>query len=147
MKKAKAYKHTAVNWAKSQAQIGKLLDTRGVKDVRFTFLQTQNQLICEFNYPTRIEGKDVVMGVRILIPVPDQEEQTKNRIHRALYYNLKTKFEALDFDIEEFIQAFMAHLVVYDKGVSKTAFQIFAPQYQKGIITGQQGDIKMLESK
>ena len=144
----KAYKQTQVNWAKSQGQIGKILDERGIKDVRFTFLQSQNQLICEFNYPTKIEDKDINVGVRIIVPIPDNSDQAKNRIHRALYYYLKTKFEALDFGLVEFIQEFMPHLVLFDKqGNSRTAYQIFSPQYSKGLISGQQGDIKMLEQK
>ena len=142
----KAYKNTQVNWAKSQAQIGKLLDERKIKDVRFTFLQSQNSLICEFNYPTKIEGKEVNIGVRILVPIKDNTEQSRNQIHRALFYYLKTKFEALDFGLVEFIQEFMPHLIVFDKqGNSKTLYQVISPQYNKGVITGQQGEIKMIE--
>jgi hypothetical protein len=148
MMKNKAYKATQVNWAKSQGQIGKILDVRGIKDVRFTFLQSQHSLICEFNYPTKIEQKEVDIGVRILVPIADDSEKSKNIIHRALFYYLKTKFEALDFGLVEFIQEFMPHLVVFDKqGSSKTLYQIISPQYNKGLISGQQGEIKMLEQK
>jgi hypothetical protein len=148
MRTVKAYKHTAVNWGKSQAQITKLLEQKGIQDIRFTFLQTQNSLICEFNYPTKLDDKDVNVGVRILLPIPKDDEQAKNQIHRALFYYLKTKFEALNFGLVEFIQEFMPHLVVFDKqGNSKTLYQIIQPQYQKGLITGQQGEIKMLENK
>jgi hypothetical protein len=142
----KAYKNTKVNWAKSQALIGKLLDSRGIKDVRFTFLQTQFQLICEFNYPVVIEKKDAIIGIRILIPIKDESEQGKNQIHRALFYYLKSKFEALDFGLVEFIQEFMAHIIVVDKsGTSKTAYQVFSPQYNRSLIEGKQGEIKMIE--
>ena len=148
MKPVKSYKHTSVNWGKSQAQITKLLEQQGIQDIRFTFLQTQNSLICEFNYPTQIENKDVNVGVRIVLPIPKEDEQAKNQIHRALFYYLKTKFEALNFGLVEFIQEFMPHLVVFDKhGVSRTMYQIVSPQYQKGLVAGQQGEIKMLEDK
>lgn len=150
MRTIKAYKQTQVNWGKSQAQITKLLNQQGIQDVRFTFLQTQNTLICEFNYPTKIENKAVNIAVRILLPIPDWEssEKARNQIHRALFYYLKTKFEALNFGLVEFIQEFMPHLVVFDKqGMSKTLYQIISPQYQKGLITGQQHEIKMLEQK
>ena len=144
----RAYKQTKVNWGKSQAQITKLLEGQDVKDVRFTFLQSQNQLICEFNYPVVIEKKDVNVGVRIVLPIPSGDEQARNRIHRALFYYLKTKFEALDFGLVEFIQEFMPHLIIFDKhGNSKTAFQVFNPQYTKGLLTGQQSEIKMIEFK
>ena len=144
--RTKAYKQTQVNWGKSQAQITKLLESQGVQDVRFTFLQSQNSLICEFNYPTELENKKVVAGVRILLPVPNNDK-ARNQIHRALFYYLKTKFEALNFGLVEFIQEFMPHLIVFDKGVSKTMYQTIGPQYEKGLISGQQHEIKMLEQK
>jgi len=146
----KAYKHTSVAWGKSQANITKLLTEYGIQDTRFTFLQSRNELICEFNYPTKIEDKDVSIGVRILVPIPKLEdlEKAKNQIHRALFYYLKTKFEALSFGLVEFTQEFMPHLVIFDKqGNSKTLYQIISPQYSKGLITGQQDDIKMIEQK
>lgn len=145
--KLNSYKSTGVNWAKSQAQIGKLLDKVGIKDVRFTFMQSQESVICEFNFPTEIEGKAINIGVRIIVKVPPTKdiEQGKNQVHRALFYYLKTKFEALDFGLVEFVQEFMPHLVIFDKkGSSSTLYQVIAPQYNKGLITGQQGDIKML---
>lgn len=149
MRTVKAYKHTSVNWGKSQAQITKLLIQQGVQDVRFTFLQSQNQLICEFNYPTQIENKKVNVGIRIILPIPDWEnpEKARNQIHRALFYYLKTKFEALNFGLVEFMQEFMPHLIVFNKGVSQTLFQSIGPQYKKGLMTGQQGEIKMIEDK
>lgn len=146
-KELNSYKNTSVNWAKSQGEIGKLLDKVGIKDVRFTFMSSQDSVICEFNYLTEIDKKSVSIGVRILLPLKSNgdQEQSKNRVHRALYYYLKTKFEALEFGLVEFVQEFMPHLVITDKsGQTKTLYEIIAPQYNKGLITGQQGDIKML---
>ena len=148
--KTKAYKQTKVNWGKSQAQITKVLEKQGIQDVRFTFLQSRKQLICEFNYPTEIKNKKVDIGVRILVPVPDwiDSEKARNQIHRALFYYLKTKFEALDFGLVEFAQEFMPHLVILNKqGDSRTMYEIINPQYEKGLLSGQQGEIKMLEHK
>ena len=148
MRIVRAYKTTKVNWGKSQAQITKLLEQQGVRDIRFTFLQSQNQLICEFNYPTKLENKDVNVGVRILLPIPDIDEKAKNQIHRALFYYLKTKFEALNFGLVEFMQEFMPHLLINEpSGRQRTLYQIISPQYNKGLITGQQGEIKMIEDK
>lgn len=148
MRTIKAYKTTKVNWGKSQAQITKLLEQQGIQDIRFTFLQTQNSLICEFNYPTKIESKDVNVGVRIILPIPKDDERAKNQIHRALFYYLKTKFEALNFGLVEFMQEFMPHLLINEpSGRKRTLYQIISPQYQKGLMIGQQGEIKMLEEK
>ena len=128
--KLNSYKNTAVNWAKSQAQIGKLLDKVGIKDVRFTFMQSQQSVICEFNYPTEVDKKAVNIGVRIIVRLPDysDEDKAKNQCHRALFYYLKSKFEALDFGLVEFVQEFMPHLIVYDKkGNTSTLYQTIAP--------------------
>ena len=148
MRTVKAYKSTQVNWAKSQAQIAKLLTLQGIQDIRFTFLQSQNSLVCEFNYPTKIENKDVNIGVRIILPIPKDDERAKNQIHRALFYYLKTKFEALNFGLVEFMQEFMPHLLINEpSGRKRTLYQIISPQYKEGLITNQQGEIKMLENK
>ena len=153
MRTVKAYKHTAVSWGKSQAQITKLLTLQGIQDVRFTFLQSQYSLICEFNYPTKIEDKDVNVGIRIILPIPKSEngkedERAKNQIHRALFYYLKTKFEALNFGLVEFMQEFMPHILIKElSGRQRTLYQIISPQYKEGLITQQQGEIKMLENK
>ena len=142
----KAYKSTQVNWGKSQASITKLLTLQGIQDVRFTFLQSQHSLICEFNYPTKIENKDVNVGVRIILPIPKDDEKAKNQIHRALFYYLKTKFEALNFGLVEFIQEFMPHLLITEpSGRKRTLYQIINPQYTEGLLTKQQGEIKMIE--
>lgn len=150
MRTLKAYKATSVHWGKSQADISRLLTKHGIQDTRFTFLQSRNELICEFNYPTVIDKKEINIGVRILLPIPETKnlEQAKNQIHRALFYYLKTKFEALQFGLVEFVQEFMPHLVVFDKkGRSQTLFQVISPQYYKGLISGEQGEIKMLSDK
>ena len=86
----KSYKQTSVNWGKSQAQITKLLEQQGIQDIRFTFLQSQKTLICEFNYPTKVENNNVNVAVRIILPIPKDDEQARNQIHRALFYYLKT---------------------------------------------------------
>lgn len=147
MKKLNSYKNTSVNWAKSQAQIGKLLDQVGVKDVRFTFMQSQQSIICEFNYPSELEGKPVTIGVRIVTKLKESnnEEQEKNRVHRILFNKLKSRFLEIQEDTEEFVKVFMADLVVFDKkGNSSTMAQLVLPQYNKGLITGEQKEILML---
>ena len=104
-------------------------------------------MICEFNYPIKIKEKAVSIGIRIVIPVPESKdaEQAKNQIHRALYYYLKSKFEALDFNLVEFTQEFMPHIVLFDKkGASKTVYEMFEPQYRDSLLTGNQSEIKLI---
>lgn len=146
-KKLNSYKNTSVNWAKSQAQIGKLLDQCGIQDVRFTFMQSQHSIICEFNYPGTLENKAVNIGVRIITKLQESknEEQEKNRVHRILFNKLKSRFLEIQEGTEEFVKVFMADLVVFDKkGNSSTMSQLIIPQYNKGLITGEQKEILMI---
>lgn len=151
MKKLNSYKNTSINWGKSQAQIGKLLDQVGVKDVRFTFMQSQQSIICEFNYPGELDGKPVTIGVRIVDKLKENknEEQEKNRIHRILFNKLKSRFlevqEGTKEYTEVFTKVFMADLIVFDKkGNSTTMSQAILPQYNKGLMSGEQKEILML---
>lgn len=147
MNTIKSYKNTKVNWGKSQANICKLLERYNISDTRFTFLQSQNKLICEFNYPTKINDKPVNVGIRIIVPVPvlDDQEKAKNQIHRALFYYLKSKFEAMQFNLVEFIQEFMPHIIVLDRsGKSKTIYEVFLPEYKDNVALGKQGYINLL---
>lgn len=145
-----AYKNTSVNWAKSQAQIGKLLDQVGIKDVRFTFMNSQKSVICEFNYQGEVENKAVTIGVKIIQKLKESknEEQEKNCVHRILFNKLKSRFLEIQEGTEEFIKVFMADLIVFDgKGNSSTMYQMIAPQYTKGLLTGEQKEIAMIEHK
>lgn len=146
-KKLNSYKNTSVNWAKSQVQIGKLLTQCGVQDVRFTFLSSQKSIICEFNYPGMLDNKAVNIGIRIVTKLKEtkNEEQEKNRVHRILFNKLKSRFLEIQEDTQEFVKVFMADLIVFDKkGNSNTMAELILPQYNKGLITGEQKEILML---
>lgn len=148
MKKLNSYKDTTVHWAKSQAQVGKLLNDCGIQDVRFTFMHSERTIICEFNYPSVLDNKDVNIGVRIVTRLKEakNEEQEKNRVHRILFNKLKSRFLEIQEGTEEFVKVFMADLVVFDKkGNSTTMAQLVLPQYNKGLITGEQKEITMIE--
>lgn len=149
----KAYKGTSVNWAKSQAQIGKLLNSRGIYENRFTNLQ--DKFVLEFKVA---ESKKVLFRigvekgimVRIVIPfaqISDDAKREKelNRLHRVLFHQLKAKFVFLEEGISEFMEEFMAHLVIIDKnGNSTTMGQALLPQYKKSIESGEQKPFNLL---
>jgi len=148
----KAYKTTRVNWAITQAQIVRLLEKKGIKDIQFTFLSAekanQNKIITEegssvldtrFIIPYSPQG----IGVRIL--VPNISEENRNQMHRLLLWYLKSKFEAIESGLVEILQEFLPHLIIQDKeGRMATMYQIIGPQYLKGLESGEQGEIKML---
>ena len=141
-----AYKNTSVNWAKSQTAIVKLLTDRGIYQTRFTNLE--DKFVAEFLAP-QDKGKPV--GVRVIVPVrySGQDEKKKqqelNRMHRVLFYHLKSKFVAIDSGLTEFMEEFMPHLIIMDKkGNSSTMGQVLLPQYQKSVESGEQKEFRLL---
>lgn len=140
--KYKAYEHTKVNYMKTQAKICELLRKYDIFDTRWTNLS--DQIIFEFNKKIDLEGQKRLVGVRIIIG--GVSDENRNQLNRAVFYYLKSKMEFLEFGFIEFLQEFMPHLVLIGRdGASLTAYQLFKPQYEKGLITGMgAGEIKML---
>lgn len=142
-----AYKHTSVNWAKSQTAIVKLLNSRGIIQTRFTNLE--DKFAVEF--VANIDGESKPVGVRILVPIRYKGEDEKRRgqelniLHRILFYHLKAKFVAIDNGLTEFMEEFMPHLIVMDKnGNSTTLGQMLLPQYKDSLESGKQKEFKLL---
>ena len=134
--KLSAYKTTQVHWGKSQANICKLLSRHGVQDVRFTLLESQGSIICEFNYLGEIDGHNTTFGVRVQVPIPSgrDAERLKNQAHRALFYYLKSKFEALSFGLVEFVKEFLPYLVIPTKTGTTTVYEAMGAKMKQGLI-------------
>ena len=142
-----AYKGTVVNWAKSQAQIYRMLGDLGIYEIRFTNLR--NKFALEFLVTTE-EGQKP-RAVRIVVPLQydgdndDKRQKELNIVHRVLLNHLKAKFVAITQGLTEFEQEFMAHLVISDKeGNSRTMGEMLLPEYKKQIEEGRHGDFKLL---
>ncbi len=149
----KAYKGTSVNWAKSQTQITKLLNSMGIYETRFTSLQ--DKFVLEFRIA---ENKKVMfkigvnkgIAIRIVVPVANFSDEKKrekelNQLHRVLFHHLKAKFTAIECGLTEFMEEFMPHLVIMDKqGNSSTLGQTLLPQYKKSIESGEQKGFNLL---
>jgi hypothetical protein len=154
MKKGKAYKGTSVNWAKSQTQITKLLNSLGIYESRFTNLQDKFAL--EFRVISESKkilfnvGTEKGVSIRIVVPFQNFSDEKKrekelNQLHRVLFYHLKAKFVAIEMGLTEFMEEFMPHLVILDKqGNSSTLGQQLLPQYKKAIDSGEQKGLNLL---
>ena len=61
MKALSSYKNTSVNWAKSQADIGKLLEKNEIKETRFTTLMQDT-------IPVKLEGRccDICNSTKVI---------------------------------------------------------------------------------
>jgi hypothetical protein len=142
-----AYKETKVNWAKTQAQIYKLLGELGIYQIRFTNLKQKFAL--EFVVEV-VEGEKP-RAVRIIVPLSttgdDEAKRQKelNRVHRILFQHLKAKFMAVSTGLTEFDEEFMAHLLITDKdGNSTTMGNVLLPQYKDNLESGKNQEFKML---
>ena len=143
----RAYKTTQVNWARTQAEIYKILGDLGIYEVRFT--NVRNKFVLEFL--VQLEKEQKPRAVRIIVPIQykgENEEKRKrelNIVHRILFYHLKAKFVAVQSGLTEFEEEFMAHLLITDQhGNSKTIGEAMLPQYRKAIEDGKGQDFKLL---
>lgn len=136
-----AYKTTKVNYMRTQAQIAELLSNIGISDHRFTFLNSQKQLILEFVKKEMINNEEQPISVKIVIPNID--EGNRNQLHRALFYYLKSKFESLEFGFLEFVQEFLPHLVFNNQ----TVYEMMKPQLQLAYQTGSIHDFNLIPDK
>jgi hypothetical protein len=143
----RAYKTTQVNWAKTQAQIYKILGELGIYEIRFTNMK--NKFALEFLVQL-VEGEKP-RAVRVIVPIAysgdnDKErEKELNIVQRILFNHLKAKFVAVQSGLTEFEQEFMAHLLITDKqGNSRTVGEMILPEYKKSIEEGKGKDFKLL---
>lgn len=142
----RAYKSTEIHWAKSQANIYKMLGELGIYEIRFTNLKDKFAL--EFKVELENESKPRV--VRMIVPISEIKDEKKrekelNIIHRILFNHLKAKFVAIQCGLTEFEEEFLAHLVIMDgNGNSKTVGESVLPEYKRAIELGK-GDVKLLE--
>ena len=149
----KAYQGTSVNWAKSQTQIVKILNLRGIYESRFTNLEDKFALEFRVQENKKMFLKiGVAKGITVRIVVPfenfsdaKKREKELNRLHRVLLNHIKAKFVAIEAGVTEFMEEFMPHLVIMDKqGNSTTMGQALLPQYKKSIESGEQQNFNLL---
>lgn len=145
-----AYLTTKVSHYRTQEVITQLLEKRGIDEIRFT--QVGRDIVLEFNYPEKIEGQIVKLGVRLKLSIPETSDQKekqrlRNQYYRALYYVLKSKLEAVEFGIREFGQEFLGDLIYQlPNGKTATVAEVIAPQVTASIIAGK-SEVLMLEHK
>jgi len=155
----KAYKGTGINWAKSQAQIMKLLEERDIKETRFTNIsfetakraglgmkENTSAIMIEFFKPIELsDGVGGTIPIRIVVPNIPDNDQKKNQAYRIFYWYLKTKFEAIDTGLIEFEQEFMPHIALGKGQGIGNVWKAFKEKMLPQIMSGKVSDIKMLE--
>ena len=130
--KSNAYRHTKVEYIKSQVQISKLLTDNEIYEKQFTDSLSKTSIV--FLKSLDFEGKKIKMGVKIVIP--NVKEENKNQLYRALFYYLKAKFESLTFGFveeynEAFVKEFMPYLITGKDG--RTVSDLILPKLNKAL--------------
>ena len=142
-----AYKSTQVPWARSQAQIYKMLGELGIYEIRFTNLKDRFAL----EFIIQLKDGEKPRAVRITVPVQcdvdDEYARNKelNIIHRILLNHMKAKFVAIGTGLSEFEEEFMAHLLITNKdGSSTTMAELMLPQYKEALESGKSQLLQLL---
>ena len=113
---------TKVPAAKSRADIEKTLRRYGADG--FMYGDADGQAVVMF----RMEG----WHVKFLLPLPEKDQEVRQR-WRAMLLVIKAKLESVESGIEEFDDAFMAHIVLPD---GQTVGQAMRPQTAAAYDTG-----------
>ncbi|MCK4686613.1 MAG: hypothetical protein KAT66_00625 [Candidatus Lokiarchaeota archaeon] len=155
----KNYKNTTVDWTKSQGEIIKLLEKRGIDETRFTNLSYETMkkagvnmekdtcaIMLEFFKTIKLDGGvSGVLPVKMIIPNIPIDEKLRNQAYRIFWHYLKNKFIGIDSGLIEFEQEFMPHIAIGKGSGVGTMWQAFKNKMLPQIISGEKSDIKLLE--
>lgn len=158
LKGISSYKNTSVHWSKSQGEIIKLLEARGILETRFTNISYQTAIqaglrmekdngaiMLEFMKPISLDGGvGGILPVRIIIPNIPNEEKLRNQAYRIFWHYLKNKFIGVDSGLIEFEQEFMPHIAIGKGSGAGTMWQAFKQKMLPRIISGEDSDIALL---
>lgn len=154
------YRNTTVNWGKTQGEIMKMLQKRGINDIQFTNISGETMaknglemkpntdaIVLVFQKPVKLpDGTSGNIPVRIMIPnIRRDDQKAMNQYYRLLFWYLKSKFEAIDTGLVEFAEEFMAHLqITSPQGFVSRLWDNFKSGYYRAIGSGDQGNANLL---
>ena len=122
MKKTyRKFEGTTIHWSKTQGEIIQLLLKTGISNSRFS--NTDKGIVLEFVAMAKEINKPI--PIRMILPMPSDKEQEKNRLHRVLFWYLDNKFEALRSGlVEELTKEFLPFIAFKTKnGVDITLYE------------------------
>ncbi len=158
IKDVKSFKNTKIDWGKTQSDIIKLLEQRGITETRFTNIGYEtaklaglimnddtSAIMLEFMKPITLDGGvGGVLPIRIIIPNIPNDEKLKRQAYRIFWHYLKNKFIGIDSGLIEFEQEFMPHIALGKSNGSGNVWQAFKKTLLPNIISGEKADIKLL---
>jgi hypothetical protein len=154
----KSYKNTEVHWSKSQGEIIRLLEGRGIEETRFTNISYETAkaaglkmekdtgaIMLEFMKTITLDGGvGGILPVKIIIPNIPSEERLRNQAYRIFWHYLKNKFIGIDSGLIEFEQEFLPHIAIGRGGGIGNVWQAFKQKMLPKIISGEDSDIALL---
>jgi len=160
LKDVKNFKNTTIDWGRTQGDIIKLLEIRGIKETRFTNISYETAtragilmeedtgaIMLEFMKPITLDGGvGGILPIKIIIPNIPNDEKLRKQAYRIFWHYLKNKFIGIDSGLIEFEQEFMPHIAIGKGGGAGTMWQAFKQKMLPKIISGENSNINLLES-
>lgn len=133
-----AYKDTSVSVERSQSQIRNILYKYGASGVQFTEDWKQRKVSVRFIHTIKDQTYQVRIEAKIPSPpwcrskIAQEKKATKaeRQIWRGLYWSIKSRMESIDFGIESFVEAFLAHFE--DPKTGRTIAEYLVPALAAG---------------
>lgn len=110
---SKSFINTRVAPAKTRQQINSLLRQKGAVAVRSTEGESPNRPGKDYYAIEFIHGEQR-LAARVSVSFDKDSPSAERQAMRAMYWHLKSKFEAIEHGIEDFAAAFMPYLITDD---------------------------------
>lgn len=146
---SKAYSSTTVAAAKSQEHIRVLLKRYAAEGMQFH--ESFAERTVRVTFGIRINGHPFIVNIQARIPQEDRQQKSgrgfraltekaleelqgrhERAAWRALFFAIKSRLESVDYGIETFEQAFLAHIVTGKNGA--TIGERIIPQLKLGTL-------------
>ena len=132
MTKYQSYQSTTVPVVKTQSQIEKMLVEHGAVKTHFMKDYEKDMVILAWERKIILDGSPKIQPLMHHISFRDRKEA---QVYRALFYHLKAKFEAVDFQIVSFEEEFLPYfLVKLPDGKPGTIAEYFVPDLHHGML-------------
>lgn len=156
----KNFKNTKIDWGRTQADIIKLLEARGIVETRFTNIGYQtaikvglvmkkdtSAIMLEFMKPITLDGgMSGILPIKMIIPNIPTDEKLKRQAYRIFWHYLKNKFIGIDSSLIEFEQEFMPHIALGRGNMMSNMWQVFKQKMLPSIVSGKNADINLIEA-
>lgn len=101
----KAFFKTPVPTSRTRGEIDAMLRAHGAEAIRWT--EFGDRVVLEFKVP----AGSFALGVAYAMGDAPTEAQRKRQSMRALHWHVKAKLDAVDFGLEDMVQAFMPYMI------------------------------------